>query len=527
LAADPGCTEVTLDGGSMPRDSLLRLYGIATGTLPRAVYSKSDAYIQLWFDKVKLQLDMFNPDDAEESLEGAEESLAYMESESIGLTYALYYSLSAAVEARLGRSEKANGILQKGYGRCPKSEHGLLTASWQHLSAGKSAQSMAAMLTGDPVSKEDDGSAQPSSEDGTATLLVVPRARVSSTEVSVSRPASKHSQAAAAAAAPGGAGDDDDDAPTVLLTQPANGSTPAAPIAGHQAAPVQAQAATKRPAARQPRRQPRKLGLGKAKRVNRSLTAQAVSAPSTAPEVAVGAARPAIATVDLGATTTSTLVEEDKVDTAPSLPAFDRLSLGPIQESRASDGSATSRSSSSSGRSSDSSEMPTQCVQPPSVPLAHPPTRPLVRSCSTHKCMLQPLPRRVQCARARAISSHAGDHLLCCSAVDTSSRRQRRRRHRLLLLRKCTLRPARANQTPMPTRPRPSHPPRRLLLALSRPKHSCPIASPRCRSRARRRRSRSPSQLAPTKRWASWVRGAAARSTACCPRARPSTRSSV
>jgi hypothetical protein len=96
LAADPGCTEVTLDGGSMPRDSLLRLYGIATGTLPRAVYSKSDAYIQLWFDKVKLQLDMFNPDDAEESLEGAEESLAYMESESIGLTYALYYSLSAA-----------------------------------------------------------------------------------------------------------------------------------------------------------------------------------------------------------------------------------------------------------------------------------------------------------------------------------------------------------------------------------------------------------------------------------------------
>eukprot|EP01052_Picozoa_sp_SAG31_P003364 SAG31_NODE_128_length_23532_cov_21.204754_9_plen_1004_part_00 len=110
----------------LDHSSVLRLYRIATESLPKSIYRKLSIYQQLWVQYAAWQ---FEYGDSRE----AKETLKYLFSEGLGQGTAMLYTLMAAVENKSGKVAKAESMLRKGLEKCPANEHAAIRAAWSKL----------------------------------------------------------------------------------------------------------------------------------------------------------------------------------------------------------------------------------------------------------------------------------------------------------------------------------------------------------------------------------------------------------
>ena len=132
--------------------SVLRLYRIATESLPKTLYRTWAPYEKLWVQYASWQLKYTEKREAKQTLK-------YLFAEGLGGSIGTLYTLMAEVETKPGgaANRKVESVLRKGIAKCPASEHAAIHAAWVTLlgvpyvagddSSENHAESLAQLMT--------------------------------------------------------------------------------------------------------------------------------------------------------------------------------------------------------------------------------------------------------------------------------------------------------------------------------------------------------------------------------------------
>ena len=298
--------------------SVLRLYRIATESLPKTLYRTWAPYEKLWVQYASWQLKYTEKREAKQTLK-------YLFAEGLGGSIGTLYTLMAEVETKPGgaANRKVESVLRKGIAKCPASEHAAIHAAWVTLLG-------VPYVAGDDSSDSTDTIGQ---DECTETVRVgrTAVAPVAEETVKLTKTRSRERQDGQSAAnkateevdmdAPTirlpqkteAEMTDDADAPTILLGKIKGRKSTATASTSSSGSRARA-----KPAARPMRR----LGLGGAKATRVQKASDQVGSAKKSAEA----------------------VEQAPTEESVPAVAFDRLSLGPIEEShgRSSNGSCNS-----------------------------------------------------------------------------------------------------------------------------------------------------------------------------------------